>query len=383
MTTKFDKNLGEKLEAVREMLKLSKKEVASKMGFESYQILSNIEDGTRKVQAHELALFAKIYLQDINYFLSDEADLGSKLCVLWRDYNSCNEQSVRLKESEFLKYCRNYYELEKVLGVSHKNRLPAEDLAKEDFCDERIREIANKYYHLMQLGARPGCSLAKVLEEKYNIKILYLDLADAGSGASAVDEFGAAILLNCANAPWRRNFDLAHELFHIITWGKFPHEAIHSTTGEKPLVEKWADRFASELLLPADELLAEFDKRKESGKIALIDIIGLAREFMVSTQALLWRLVNLKQIDGKIVEKLEKDMEFRKLDHDLRVGDLHRPNPLSARYVNLALKAYQKGVMSKGKLAEYLATDRMGIKQVLAQFGYAEQGAADVELAVA
>lgn len=130
-------------------------------------------------------------------------------------------------------------------------------------------------------------------------------------------------------------------------------------------------------------MLTEFNKRKESGKIALIDVIGLAREFMVSTIALLWRLVSLGQIDKGAIEQLEKNIEFKKMDHDLREGDFHKPCPLSARYVNLAMKAYQKGLMSKGKLAEYLGTDRVGVKKILAQFGYAEQGAADVELTVA
>ena len=72
MSTKFDKQLAEKLKLSRERLGFTLKEIADQMGFASYPILSSIEKGTRKVQAHELAQFAKIYLQDISYFLNEQ-----------------------------------------------------------------------------------------------------------------------------------------------------------------------------------------------------------------------------------------------------------------------------------------------------------------------
>jgi len=41
---------------------------------------------------------------------------------------------------------------------------------------------------------------------------------EEGSAASAIGPFGPAILMNSKEAPWRRNYNFAHELFHLITW---------------------------------------------------------------------------------------------------------------------------------------------------------------------
>jgi Zn-dependent peptidase ImmA (M78 family) len=77
-------------------------------------------------------------------------------------------------------------------------------------------------------------------------------LGDGVSGASVVDNaLGVGILINANDAPWRRHFDLAHELFHVIIWNVFSSEEIgNGTTITRP--EQYANIFASSLLLPAD-----------------------------------------------------------------------------------------------------------------------------------
>ena len=80
---------------------------------------------------------------------------------------------------------------------------------------------------MLNLGSRPALSLQKVMEQILQIKILFTQLSEFGSAASTVHpEFGAAIVVNSEEAPWRINFTLAHELFHIITSGYFqPHRS--------------------------------------------------------------------------------------------------------------------------------------------------------------
>ena len=378
MGSMFHKKVGEKLKKVRKKLGLTLKEVQPKMGFDSYQILSNIESGERKIRADELAKFAKIYLQDINYFLDESPITAKPHCVWWRDYNKQDEKTVRLREGEFLKYCRNYYDLERMLNYSHECTLPLDNTALLEFNDDKIKGIADKYSKLMQLGSRPAYSLKGVLEDKFNVKILYLDLAGAGAGAAAVGEFGASILLNCSNTTWRRSFDLAHELFHIIT-----NEILRSNNSKRhESIEKWANMFASEILLPDNEVLIEFNRMKEFGKITLIDMIGLAREFKVSTEAMLWKLADLGKISRKIVKDLKKNKVFKNIDGDLRKGDNDYPSLLSPRYVKLALKLYQRGLMTRGRFAEFLGVDRNRIPRILTEFGYVEEDFGDVEFTV-
>ena len=381
MTNTFNTTLGNRLKKVRETLGFTLEEVSTKMGFNDYQTLSSIEKGIRTLKASELATLAKIYLRDIAYFLNP-AQEEEQLVVLWR---ACaGDTTAKLKEQEFLKYCDNYYDLEERLGLDHRFSLrQLDNMTADDFNFEKIREIASEYYNQMLLGSRPACILEKVLEEKYNIKILYLDLGRSGSAASAIGKFGAAILSNANEVLWRKNFNIAHELFHIITWKIFDYKSIHVDGDAKPLIEKWADAFASNLLLPQEEVTREFENRIKDGKISLLDLIGIAREFIVSIDALLWRLVTLKLLAHDEVKELLESEKVRELDRIQRSSDKGDMPYISVRYLNLAFKAYQNGFISRGKLAEYLSIDRNDVGKMLQQYGYAEEETYNEELVAA
>jgi len=383
MSNQFNEALGQRFKNAREHLGLTLEEVSRSVGFGNYQTLSSIENGTRQIKAVELAKLAKIYLREISYFLNPQQEEDEELSILWRNCSSDN--IYKQKEQEFLKYCYNYYELEKKLMLSYKCKLnQISNCTKEEFNYEIIEEKATEYRNEMKLGSRPACILEKLLEEKYNIKIIYLDLGNDGSAASTIGDFGTAILINSSEAPWRRNYDLAHELFHIITWNIFDHDEIHRSSDVKPMVEKWADVFASSLLLPGDDVSREFESRIKDNKISYLDLIQIAREFVVSTEALLWRLVTLRYLQRQNVTRIIDSGEIREIDKKQRLGDwidpIHSP---SIRYVQLASKAYQEGLISKGKLAEYLDMSRSELNDNLSEYGCEEEDIYAKKLAIA
>jgi len=98
------------------------------------------------------------------------------------------------------------------------------------------------------------------------------------------------------------------KLFHLVTWEIFQPEELYSEDEEKSRVEKFADAFASVLLLPVQEVREEFENRKKDNKISYFDCIEIAREFGVSIDALLWRLVNL--IKRKEAEKVLENYDL-------------------------------------------------------------------------
>ncbi len=106
------------------------------------------------------------------------------------------------------------------------------------------------------------------------------------SGDSVVDDrLGTGMLINTNDVPLRRNFDLAHELFHIVTWSVFSREEIcDGTTKTKP--EQFANAFASSLLLPREQLLEALDEVMINNTIRVVDIIDLAKDLQVSTNAI-------------------------------------------------------------------------------------------------
>ena len=120
--------------------------------------------------------------------------------------------------------------LEHLLGLKRRWKDIQKNYDRDDFFQngfDQAERLGSETHIQLDLGSRPSLNLLNILENKLRFKILCLPLEDGVSGASLVDnELGAGILINVKDAPWRRNFDLAHELFHIITWNVFSLEEI-------------------------------------------------------------------------------------------------------------------------------------------------------------
>jgi len=360
----------------RELLRFTLKEVSQKIGFAHYQTLSSIESGEREIKAWELAKLANIYGRDIDFFLWP-AEGKNEVKILWKN----PEKSIKKKEIErkFLSLCEKYKNLLKLLGEKEQENkelllhLPKNDLLNQKSF-EYVANIATDYLRLLQLGSRPACSLAKILEEKVGIKIIYLDLGQEISGGSTVGDFGMAILINANDAPWRRNYDLAHEFFHLITWDYFSPEEIYKRDKYgKNRVEQLADIFASAFLLPEEELRNEFKKRVKKNHISYLDLTEITREFDVSIEALLWRLVNLNLIEKDTVKREIERGNIKNFDKKLRSTDWGGEKPyLSLRYISMAIKAFQLGIISKAKFAEYVDKEFSEVSSFLKKYGYDE-----------
>jgi Zn-dependent peptidase ImmA (M78 family) len=197
------------------------------------------------------------------------------------------------------------------------------------------------------------------------------------SGASTVDdEFGPAILINKLEAPWRRNFSFGHELFHLITWQSTRHTIDADDSMQLGRLEKFANSFASTLLLPEESVTPEFKKRLRNGKSSYAEIIDLARGFEVSTEALLWRLCFLNQVDSREVRRVLSDETFREMDRQTML-EKWSTRDLSDRFVRLTFMAYLNGHISRSVLAQYLQTELADLEATLTRYGLSEDGSED------
>jgi hypothetical protein len=182
--------------------------------------------------------------------------------------------------------------------------------------------------------------------------------------------------------PWRRNFDLAHELFHVISWNVFsPKEIGNGTTKTRP--EQYADIFASSLLLPEAHLLDALKETATDNEVRPIDIIELAKDFAVSTEAILWRLVNLKRLKKTHAQKVLDNPKFHGLDRNMRRGlyKSERPSKFPSRFISLACRCLMEGKISRGTFAEYLEIDRAEIDDYLEDEGFVEGNYAKIATA--
>jgi len=363
-----NQNLAYRLKQARNSVGLTLRNAADKMGFSNYQTLSSIEAGTREVKASELFKFSKIYYCSIDFLMGVEEDHFEESHLLWR---SAPRDDIRKKVEKRVHYLAEQCTwLQEALHVDTGQRLHTLVNDRSDIANNfKVDEIAGRARKYLDLGRCPALSLKDALEQQMGVKIIYDSLADAGSAASMVHhKYGAIVVINSKESPWRQNYDLAHELFHLYTWDLFSHHELQDQVLFQD-IEKKADRFASTLLLPNEEIRSSLHRKMdENGKLSKADFVDIAREFGVSTQALAYRMSNIKLISWDIADKLAKDEEIKKLSR-VRRWDERENAPKSELLTELALRGLRKSIISRGKFAELCGIDRCDIDDFIDEEG--------------
>ena len=134
------------------------------------------------------------------------------------------------------------------------------------------------------------------------------------------------------------------------------------------------------MLLPSAEVGEVFDKNVVNGTISYRAIVGMAREFDVSTEALLYRLVSLRRLGREAVQGLLSDPGFRSLDRMSMPPKWWQPPELPERFVRTAFFAYKQGSLSRARLAEFLETDLLRLRDRLSEFGLHDESDYDKSL---
>lgn len=353
-------DLPERLRYARDRAGLTGPQVEQRTGI-GRSSLSEFEHGKREPSLSQLHALAQAYRRSIAFFLADEP--VREEVVLWREAPAAGREEIT---RTFLRLCEQYHNLEVWLDEAAALSLPAESGDAGRFTYARAKSLAKRVRDDLQLGERPALCLLQVLEESCGVKVFHLDFEPAGAAACARSEsYGAGVLLNARNVRWRRNFDLAHELFHLITWDVFrspaQDAAVSAVAGEQE--EKLANCFASSLLIPPESLRGAVDARmSEDGRVRFRDLFDIARQFDVSVDALLWQAHYVCRRGPGDADRTQRDIERAKAfaavfeqRTDTRPTELPE---LPARYSALAVRALRQGEMSIGRFAEYLGISR-------------------------
>lgn len=308
--------------------------------------LSNFETGQREPKFSQLSKLAEVYKRAVEFFLTDEPPIEN--VMLWRDPPGTEEQ-MKETEAEFHQLCEQYHRLEVLTGEVKRVTLPQPNVTTpEQFDFGKAELFAKQVQDSFRLGDIPIASLKQILEETYYIKIFYLDFS--GSAISIVsEEFGPAILLNAKNKQRRRSYDLAHELFHILTWHVFRTESGETSENE----EKLANKFASRLLMPEepikDMIISNTD---DKGGISFDHLDDIARKLDVSLEALIYRIASIyrfkKEETGKYIDSAQKYLDGSK------PRPSYRPDKLPERYCDLAQRALREGKLSLMQFKKYM-----------------------------
>jgi Zn-dependent peptidase ImmA (M78 family)/transcriptional regulator with XRE-family HTH domain len=280
--------ISERIRFAREEAGLSQEVLASRLGFNDRQTLSSIEVGQRHVTADELVLLSEVLAKPLDYF-TDPYQVPEKAAFSYRaqtklqpDFAEFERQAEKLISAN-----RRFRELLSETPSPVRSQLTS--LTKQvpldfaTFIGERTAAAWN-------LGDVPAAQLREAAERELGVSILYVDAPVGISGAACRLNDGDVILINRNEPLPRQNFDLGHEIFHLLTWEKMPPEHIDFAEGRSK-VEKLADSFTAGLLMPSEVVKKHWSARGNEPLKSWVQ--RLAGELLVSVEALYWRLVNL------------------------------------------------------------------------------------------
>jgi len=350
-------DIGARLRAARDAIGYTIEKASQESGIGQSSI-SEFENDRREPKFSQLSKLAEVYKRSIDFFLADRPP--DEPIMLWRD-GPKNVEELKQTEAEFRRLCQQYHKLELCTAETRKAVFPQADVVNPDqFSWPQAESFARKVHNCLCLGDIPSTSLKKILEERCYIKIFHLEFT--GSAISTVsEEFGPAILLNNKNASWRRNYDLAHELFHLLTWAMFRVKSKEPSENE----EKLADSFASKLLIPEESvrqrIAALVDER---GGVRLEQLDDLAREFGVSLDAMVYRISTLFRVKKEDTEQYL--VAARQLAKFHKPRESEKLEALPARYCDLAQRALRNGRLSLIQFARYMGISYKKAQEYLA-----------------
>lgn len=283
--------INSRLKAAREKAGLTQTEASQRFGFKDRQTLAAIEAGQRKLTAAELLRATQIFGVGLEYF-TDPFTLAGEGAFSWRAKGATPAllDHFEAKAGRWIAAYRKLGEGKERAGDPLQPRLPL--TARSTF--EQARAAAEALGTVWQLGEVPALTLETCIREKLHALVLYVDAPAGISGAACHLTDLNAVLINRNEPEGRRHYDLAHEVFHLLTWEQMPPEHTESEIprkGKGNRVEQLADNFASALLMPERTLAPRWQAR---GKDIHDWLNTVASELLVTAAALKWRLVQLE-----------------------------------------------------------------------------------------
>ena len=382
--------LGARIRAAREASRMTQDEVAKHLVV-SRPTVVQIEAGNRSVSSLELDRLAYLFGRDIREFVAESFQEEDTLAALFRAQPDVVEQpAVMAKLRECMALGRELTNLERLVGIDRdltavatytrqapRNRWEAIQQGQRLAVEERRR---------MGLGIAPLPDLADLLESQ-GVRTGLVKLLEDVSGLTLSDRnIGLFVVANRAHHHLRRRFSFAHEYAHVVI-DRDRSGLVSRASDRDDLIEVRANSFAASFLMPEEGVrqfvaglgkgspsraYAEvFDEagsvdaegRSEPGSqaVQLYDVVQLAHYFGVSRLAALYRLRNLRLVSAAEFEQIKalddagKGKQLAELLGLPEPDDAVDRNEFRHRFLGLALEAYRREEISRGKLRE-LAT---------------------------
>lgn len=283
--------VGERLRALREGAGVTQEKLREVIGVDHRQTIGQIENDERRVTLEELMKALDFFGVSMDRFTNPFIPLG-KQEFSWRR-SEADPEGLQQFEDRAREWIGAYQELGRELGEKGTPLRFSLDLtARSSF--EEAADAGEAMAVELGLGDVPSKSLATAMQDKLGILVLMVDAIPGISGAASTLPDLNVALINRQEPEGRRNFDLAHELFHLLTWATMPPSWIDGEAANpgdaKRLnrIEQLAENFAAGILMPryALDALGQPEGDLVEWTVAKAEYLG------VSAPALKWRLVN-------------------------------------------------------------------------------------------
>lgn len=337
--------IGARIKALREERKLSQDDLARLFGFKDRQTVSAIETGERRLSAEELLAAVEKLGASLDYFTNPFLLVGEGK-FSWRQSNVGLAQLNAFERVAGRWIAANRRLAPQVGRPSPYLRQTLKLTQKSTF--EDAMAAGERFAEDFELGPVPAERLAEVMEDKLGVLVLMVDAIDRVSGAACRLPDLDAVLINRHEIVGRRHFDLAHELFHVLTWDTMPPDHVEEASEvSKIRVEQLANNFASAVLMPADRL----EQFGSPGAEAVRWLNETANALAVTATALKWRLVALGRLEPAQAKAIS-DAALR--NNGRKVVDDEPPPLFSKQFMEVIALAIREGHISARKAADVL-----------------------------
>lgn len=219
-----------------------------------------------------------------------------------------------------------------------------------------------------QREAPSAAAVVRLLRSKLEDRgVLSLQLsmgADGCRGFSFYDAVKPLIAVNTHYNAEARLYSYLHELGHLMRRTDAMCVGYGATSAER-----WCERFAAAMLLPADALRARVDHRvgKDETVTELDQVRLLARDFNVSISAMAIRLEGLRWGDQGLFDAVPRSTDFkaqgggRNADNSRGAARLRE---LGQGYFGLLLAAERDGALRRQDVLRYLDVNEGHLREL-------------------
>jgi len=363
-------NLPQRLSEVRSLAHLSQAELANKLGV-STSLISHWEKGTRTPSETQIVNLAQHLGVTLDYLLNANVHPQFKFRA---QKTSPQHEAI---EHSLLDASMQVHTVDTAFRLAEKAPKPFSLRADFDSFDA-LPNITANFRQTLKLNRRITLDELKQALAEWNLFVFDWCMPWHLSGLSFRGPF-TVIFINHNHSPARRLFTLAHEfahvVFHLDRPGQEPavrQATVVSIASHRDPIEKQANAFAGEFLMPTDaleDLVDNYgDRIKEPAGLE-----AAARHFNVSRDAIFYRLTQLQVFSWTDRSAYFGGTFPLPAPPTQRVTEIDQQ--VDARFRDLALCLHQEEKISSGKLAEWFFAPRHQLEDYLAELSRAKHNA--------